>query len=285
MFKLINWRTRMHSPDGFASGAQAPAGDAAPDGSQSQESDAQQGADESERPAEVYTRPELTAEQRHENAARRRAGQMERQNASVRELAELKANAETFARVNGFPSFQSMVEEGQSTLLREGRLTPELIRSIAGTASVESHPAVQAANSILKTHVIDDEMREFTSNPDFADSGIREVADFKNAMPPDRYAVFYGAVADGYSYSDAYEKAYRKELRGRRDAAVKQATMNSAAGKNHMKPSNGSADGLDTVAVPDDVLAEYRRHNPRMTHEDIRRHYSNFRKQIEKGQG
>lgn len=78
-------------------------------------------------------------------------------------------------------------------------------------------------------------------------------------------------VAKGNSLSDAYKLANWDTLQTRAAEGAKQAARN-AAGKAHLTSTQTRGQG--TVAVPEDIKAEYRIWNPKATDAEIAAHYN-----------
>jgi hypothetical protein len=184
------------------------------------------------------------------------------------------------------------VEKETNLSLKNGELTVDHIKAIMGAElgkALESHPTVQAAAQFIQKQqqqqIVEADMKEFLTTPEFAEFGIKTPGDFVKKMPGEKFQIFHERVNDGYSFKDAFEKAYEKELQEKRSKATKQAVLNNVQGKDHLKPQDGGSDGLENITAPDSVKAEYRRFNPNMKDDEINRHYANFLKSQQKGTG
>jgi len=81
----------------------------------------------------------------------------------------------------------------------------------------------------------------------------------------------------GYSLEDAYYLANRAELEQKKQAAARQQAVNQVTSKSHMKATGQNGAG-DEIVVPSDVMAAYRRMNPKWTEADIKKHYAKMNK-------
>jgi hypothetical protein len=308
MSYIKNWRTRMLAADGSGgAGEQAPAGNAAPgNGPQdTQTGQATAPAGQQANPQNTGAndaaaaqqrgggpaKPEMSAEERHAAAEQRRQREQRQRNADIEALkAQHKAENDMLARAMGYKSFEEMVKLAPVNRLNEalqskGTLDPDALQAMIQLSARQNQMATQAADraavETVAAHDLQQEFRDFQANPEFADSGIKAIADFTKQP---WYSKFYGLLTTGdWTISEAYAACNVDAITKRRAEAAKQAAINNVAGKDHLKPTGGGADGLDGVVVPEDVMENYRFFNPGMKPEDIRKHYAGLAKQQQKG--
>lgn len=90
------------------------------------------------------------------------------------------------------------------------------------------------------------------------------------------YAEITEKVKQGMGLLDAYKLATYDKRMASTTAAARQAAMNNARSKDHLKKT--SERGVGAQSVPKDVEAMYRTFNPTATAAEIRRHWNNSRK-------
>jgi hypothetical protein len=76
----------------------------------------------------------------------------------------------------------------------------------------------------------------------------------------------------GWTPTDIYWKFNRKTILAGRDAAAKQAALNSLNSKDHVKPT-GQGVAVGEVTVPAETIAMYKRMDPGITDAEIQKHY------------
>ena len=105
------------------------------------------------------------------------------------------------------------------------------------------------------------------------DPSIKTVSDL---MQRPEYKEIYANVRKGLSIVDAYKLVNFDSLTQSKAAGARQAALNSAAGKEHMTPTQ--ARGSGAVTVPKDVKEMYRLYNPEATDAEIQAHYAKYHK-------
>lgn len=90
------------------------------------------------------------------------------------------------------------------------------------------------------------------------------------------FGEFDRLVRGGYDLVDAYKLAFFQRLQDRQASGAKQAAINAARGKQHLAPVGGKAGAED--GLTEEIIAEYRRFNPKWTREDISRFHKNYSK-------
>ena len=86
------------------------------------------------------------------------------------------------------------------------------------------------------------------------------------------YPQVYEMVKKGYALGDAWKIANFDRLSKGTAEAARQAERNAAAGKKHLQTTAQRGGGA--VTVPKEIAAEYRRFDPKITDEEIRRDYA-----------
>lgn len=76
-----------------------------------------------------------------------------------------------------------------------------------------------------------------------------------------------GYIRKGLNVSDAYYLTHRKEIAEKQQAAAKQAVINQAQGKAHLKTTTGGAS--DEVSVPEEMIQAFMPYYPNATREEL----------------
>lgn len=141
---------------------------------------------------------------------------------------------------------------------------------------VNNLPQVRAANAAAAAArqqqqklILDEQISAINK----LDPGIKTVADL---MERPEYKQIYANVQKGLSIVDAYKLVNFDSLTQSKAAGARQAALNSAAGKEHMAPTQSR--GAGAVTVPKDVKEMYRLYNPDATDAEIQAHYAKFHK-------
>ena len=134
----------------------------------------------------------------------------------------------------------------------------------------EAREAAQAAKKREAEAQVSAWMREIHE----LDPSINEVADL-GKMP--NYPRFYELVRrNGLSFVDAYKLVNMDKLTQRNAEAARQAAINAAASKEHLKPANVRAGAANDVSVPKAIADNYRALDPAITDAEIKRDYAKF---------
>lgn len=107
-------------------------------------------------------------------------------------------------------------------------------------------------------------------NMELPSCGIKTVEDIQ-----DDTAVI-SLLQRGLSVADAYYLAHRREVELMQQAAARQAAVNQAGGKQHLKTTSGRA-SCD-ISVPEDVREQYRAFFPDWTEKQIAENYKKQRR-------
>ena len=105
------------------------------------------------------------------------------------------------------------------------------------------------------------------------DPSITSLEDLKKIENYDR---FYELVKRGNTLTDAFKLVNMDRLTAKTSEAAKQAALNQVASKAHLDRT--VTRGAGSVAVPADVIAEYRAFNPDATDAEIRAHWAKYQK-------
>lgn len=107
-------------------------------------------------------------------------------------------------------------------------------------------------------------------NMELPSCGIKTVDDIQGD------AAVVGLLQRGLSVADAYYLAHRREVELLQQAAARQAAVNQAGGKRHLKTTSGRA-SCD-ISVPEDVREQYRAFFPDWTEKQIAENYKKHRR-------
>ena len=251
-------------------------------------------------PSNPETEP-MSQEERHRNAARRRA---QEQQAAVDQAvntaleAERQRNAQdleafftgmgikntftgapikTMAEFNAWKSQYDADQFGKD--LKAGKATPEQF-----TQMIDNHPVVKQAQRVITQNQeaqrqqaqaaaqqrVEADLAEISKlNPQ-----IKTVADLL-AMP--KAEEFRGYVARGNDFLSAYKLTYFDEISQAKAERARQQAVNQSRGKDHLVSSSGTG-GTGAISVPANVMAMYRAFNPKATESEIRAHYNKSQK-------
>ena len=281
------------------------------EGAQEQEVAAPAGGAESGSPAETRQQeaaapqePEketMTPEQRHQNAARRRAQEQQAavdqavQTALDAERQKNAADLEQFFTQMGikntytgqpiktmeeFHSWKGQYDTEQfGKDLKAGKATPEQFNQM-----IENHPAVKQAQQVIVQSQTQQRQQQEAAAQQRIDADMAEIAKLNPqiqtvadllAMP--KAEEFKGHVARGNDFLSAYKLTYFEELTQAKAERARQQALNLSRGKDHLQ-SASSTGGAGAVSVPADVMAMYRAFNPKATEAQIQAHYNNSQK-------
>lgn len=105
-----------------------------------------------------------------------------------------------------------------------------------------------------------------------------EVTSLEYLVAQPEFPEFDRMVRTGLSLTDAYKLAFFDRLTQRNTAATKQAAINAARSKSHLAPA-GNGQGAPDDGLTDEMIAEYRQFNPRMTRAEIARYHKKYEKE------
>lgn len=240
-------------------------------------------------------RPEMSAEERHRQAAARRARE-DQARAAAEQARVDKVYADMFAgQVNpytgrpilteaDFRAYQTERAHRQQTeQLQQAGIQPETIRGIVdqqlGPVREQLMQAqMQAAQEKARAvnQQAEQSIQASLRNISAVDPSIKTLEDIA-AMPT--AAKFNALVQKGIGLEDAFYLANRQAIDAKRAAAAKTAALNGAASRQHLNPvSNGG--GELPVEVPRGVVDAYRAMMPDATDAEIRKAYAEEMKNL-----
>lgn len=221
-------------------------------------------------------------------AAEKRVTEIEAQRTSDREIAKKYGQygvysdadvAEKYGESHGVKTLAeldvALKREEQEALLQEYKdkgIDPEVINKI-----VAEHPDVKRARENNEAFAETQKVAEKEQHDRFLVDSFGELTkEFPdmaeaNDVPQAVWQLWKGGQS-GISLVDAYYTSQRKEIAAKQTDATRQATLNSIQGKAHVK-GNGKGTDSDMTVVPDDVMEQYRRFNPKGTDEQFKKHY------------
>lgn len=185
-------------------------------------------------------------------------------------LAEL----DKIAVAKGYKNWKDLEQfDKKEKLERLGIEDADTFNSVIDDA-VANNPVVLEAKKVIESQkereqkaILDSAIMEISE----IDSDIKSVNDL---IALDNYDEFYGLVERGYSLPDAYKIIAFDKIANKKAASAAQNVITNINSKGHMKTTKGEQ--TKEVNVPDEVLASYRKNNPDMTEDEIRKHYSKF---------
>lgn len=144
---------------------------------------------------------------------------------------------------------------------------PEVKAAREAQARAEAQEkAAQAAQAKVK---IDEQLSEIA----MFDPSVKTLDDLKKM---DNYDEFYSAVKRGNSLVDAYKLVNFDKLTTQAASGAKQAALNSISGKSHLEKTSGR--GTGAMAVPAEIVEQYKMFNPKATDAEIQKHYNKYAK-------
>ena len=241
----------------------------------------------------------MTEAQRSANAERRRK-QEERQKAAVDAAVEaaLKAqkaeqektmasffaaagmkNPYTGEQITNMEQFVAYRQQHGQEQMKQGKLTPEALDK-----AIEEHPAVQQAQRLVQQAA--EQERQRLQEEDQAviakeleairsrDPSVQTVQDLLKLPEGKKIEEL---VRRGYSFEDAHYLATRERREREVTEKAKQQAMVSARGKEHLT-GTGGARGDGAITVPGNVMALYRKLNPKASEAEIIASYNKYMK-------
>ena len=140
--------------------------------------------------------------------------------------------------------------------------------------AVSNNPIVIEAKKVIESQkereqkaALDTAINEISK----LDSDIKSVDDL---FALENYDEFYGLVEQGYSLPNAYKIVAFDKITSKKTASAVQNVITNVNSKGHIKTTKGGP--TKETVVPDEVLASYRKNNPYMTEDEIRKHYAKF---------
>lgn len=192
-----------------------------------------------------------------------------------RELAEKKkADLDNIAKTKGFENWEDFEKSHRrENLERIGIADEDAFTSLVNDA-VMSNPTVVEAQRVIEAQrereqkaVLDSAINEISA----IDPDIKSLNDL---LALDNYNEFYDLVERGYALPDAYKIISFDKLSNKKAASAAQTVINNVNSKGHITTTKGTQ--TKEITVPDEILAGYRKNNPDMSEDEIRKHYSKF---------
>lgn len=243
----------------------------------------------------------MSADERHANAARRRAqeqqaaidaavqqaltAERERSKAEINDVfrrAKLKNTVDgtDIQSLEDFNNWEKQFEDAKlKQNLRAGKLDIDDIAAV-----VDRHPVIAAAK---EAQAREEEARTIRQNEEAQaqmqreideigryDPNIKTIAD----LPKAPYAKeFYGYVQKGLTFIEAFKLCNADKISTAAAEAARNSALSNARGKGHLTPP-GYARGAGAVSVPADEMAMFKLMNPNASADEIQAYYNKYRK-------
>lgn len=133
----------------------------------------------------------------------------------------------------------------------------------------EARAAQEQARRQAAQAQIAEELKEISA----LDPSIHELGDIAKS---DKGAEINELINRGYRLVDAFKLANFDRLRDMDESAIRQRTINSAAGKSHLTSTKSRGQGM--TSVPRDTMDTYRIFFPDMSDSDIQKEYNRWEK-------
>lgn len=172
-------------------------------------------------------------------------------------------------------AFKAQQKQDREEELRSKGVDPQMIEEM-----VNNSPIVQQANAVMQRSLQAEAQRQFANDLKIVseiDPAIKTEEDLiKHSSYP---KVLELVTQNRLSLPDAYKLANYAELSARNNAAVKQAAINQAKGKQHMEATGaGVAENTELVEVPASMMATYKQFYPNLTEAQIKAKYNEMLK-------
>ena len=224
--------------------------------------------EEDSRFASVRRKAEADAKARYE-------AETSRLNDRVKQICGNYVNPETGRPVETIAEYFDALEAQQrrerDEELRSKGVDPKIIEDM-----VNNSPVVRQANAVMQQSLQAEAQRQLADDVKAVgeiDPSIKSVDDLMNHPS---YAKVYDLVSKhGLSLPDAYKIANYSDLSAKNTAAVKQAAINQAKGKNHLEATgSGVAKTSELKEVPASTMTAYKQFYPNLTEEQIKVKYN-----------
>lgn len=241
------------------------------------------------------SRQEMPLEERHRQAAARRAREEQAREAAAQARVD-KAYADMFAgQVNpytgkpilteaDFQAYQSERDRRQQAAqLEKAGIDPSTIRGIVNQELAPLQQRVQQAEMAAmreKARAVNARAQESIQtslkNISAMDPTIQTLDDIAALPTAGR---FNDLVQKGVGLEDAFYLANRKAIDARKAAAARTAALNGAASRRHLDPV-GAGSGQEVVTAPEEQREAYREMFPDATDAEIDAAYKKFLKDL-----
>lgn len=191
--------------------------------------------------------------------------------------------------VEDFKSWQEAYSKEQSAHLKE-KLEEAGMDEEEIDQLISSHPAVREAQQLkmqLEQHEKEVQEQRFKGIVEESLKQIQEydpsIKSIKDLAESEHGQEIEEKIKQGYSISDAWKLANLDMIAQRQAKAAKIETTKNIASKEHLEKSGQR--GQNQITVPQDVVNEYRKFNPKATLEQIQKHYAKDVKLFNKKKG
>ncbi len=242
-------------------------------------------AETGEIPQESATAPQ-SAQQRHAQAAERRARELQQAQEAARKtaVAEFLATVNVRDPQNGNKPVKTLEEfnayvSGQKTAqlnraVKNGELTPELLEA----AVLQSPKIKKLLESVNEERVAAQQSTQQAQTVQYQANMQRQLAEIKRLNPAvnsiddiirmETGPEFARLMRTGLAPAEAYKLANHEALVSAARTAAEQALRNAQAGKAHLQPTAAAA-GTAQTEVSSVTLERYRRFYPGITREKV----------------
>nr|DAF94921.1 MAG TPA: hypothetical protein [Ackermannviridae sp. ctkHJ36] len=164
---------------------------------------------------------------------------------------------------------QADIQRRQS--LQQKGIDPKILDDAINNSPVikQAKEAIQAQREADGQRQFNEQMRQITA----LDGEFRTLGDLRNAP---EFDTFNQLVMSNVDMVSAFKAAFFDRLAAKKSAAATQAAINTAKSKDHMAPIGGGNDASD--GLTDDIIAEYRKFNPKWTRDQIAAYHKKYGK-------
>lgn len=154
---------------------------------------------------------------------------------------------------------------------KEQGIDPDAVEKVVDE-KLRNHPAVLEAEKARQDMMLVTNFQQLTTQ-------FGEHIKTPDDVPPEVWAKWNMGNArwgDGSSMSlaEVYTLLKGPEIQQKKTTQIRQAAIDKAISKDHIKPNGGSSE-VETIEVPNDVFRQYKALNPKATDAEIRKHYKN----------
>lgn len=231
---------------------------------------------------EPATQPKQTPEQdrffaenrRKLEAAEKRATELESQRQRDIEIAKKFGQygvysdadvAEKYGKSHGLKTVADFEAQLQREEYQAKGIDPDMIKKL-----VDEHPAIKSAQEAQAIAAKAQQDRFLVDNFNELTKEFSKITKAED-VPADVWRLWRNGES-GISLKQAYVAVNYEEIASKKAEAAKQATLNNIQSKDHVRGNGKGVEG-DTVRIPDDVMEQYKRFNPKATTEQIKAHY------------
>lgn len=159
----------------------------------------------------------------------------------------------------------------QEEELRQKGIDPQMLNELINNSPVvrQAQAAMQQTMKTEAERKLAEDLKELGK----IDPAIKGEEDLLNH--PSYPQIYEYVSKHGLSLPDAYKLANYSTLSAKNTAAVKQAAINQAKGKQHLEATgNGMASNDNLVEVPAGLMSEYKKFYPGLSETDIKTKYN-----------